>query len=384
MAKILMYGGSGIISSQIADLAIRCGHAVTMVNRGKRKQFIHPKAQCILADMKGEPIETLKLKLHNDYDTIIDFLSYTVHELQRNMELAKGHCSQYIFISSATVYTPKEGRYKESDPIGNCEWFYANEKAACEKFLIANAERFGFYYTIIRPYVTYGETRIPLQFAPLEYYTIIHRMKFGKPVPVYEKDTACTLTTSKDFAVAAVGLIQNEAARGEVFHITGAYETTWNKALEIEAESFGVSCDMIPIPERIFRSRRFSQGLNVAEVIGDKSRDMLFDNSKIKSIVPSFQGKTELKTELREIVAHFSLALESRSVNQAWEGRVDRMLAQSGMLNADQKRKLCYCRSDGGKKTELLVYFLNRYTVTYYLYETCKKAHVKLKKILKR
>ena len=41
--KILMIGGTGIISSEICSLSIERGHDVTIVNRGKRKSLMLDK-----------------------------------------------------------------------------------------------------------------------------------------------------------------------------------------------------------------------------------------------------------------------------------------------------------------------------------------------------
>ncbi|MBO4299375.1 MAG: NAD-dependent epimerase/dehydratase family protein, partial [Clostridia bacterium] len=335
MASILMFGGSGIISSEIVSLALRRGHDVTIVTRGRRRRFMHPGAHSIEADLR-EPLDALKEKLAGSYDTVMDFLSYDVDGLRRKMALSAGRCSQYVFISSATAYATKAGRYVEDDPIGGSAWDYANGKAACERFLAEQAAACGFGYTIIRPYVTYGVTRIPLQFAPLEYYTIIHRMRCGKPIPLYERDVRCTLTHSRDFAVAAVGLIQNKNAFSQAYHITGAYETTWTEALMLEAKAFGLEPDIVRVPDAVLRNPDVTRGINAIEVIGDKSRDMLFDNAKIRAAVPEFTGTTTLGEAIGEIAAYFEGSADARRVNYAWDGQADHMLAHSGLLTPAQ------------------------------------------------
>ena len=60
--KILMIGGTGIISSEICSLSIERGHDVTIVNRGKRKSLINEKAHLIVADVRQESAEQIKMK----------------------------------------------------------------------------------------------------------------------------------------------------------------------------------------------------------------------------------------------------------------------------------------------------------------------------------
>lgn len=376
MAHLLIYGGSGIISMEIAALAIQNGHKVTMVNRGQRKAHIAPQAECIIADIRSEPLEKLCKKIPGYYDAVFDFLSYTIDELKRNTAIVKNRCQQYIFVSSATVYNDKEKRYTEQDPIGESKWDYAVQKAVCEAWLAQNAQKLGFTYTIIRPYVTYGKTRIPFQFAPLEYYTLIHRMRSGKAIPLLEDKVTCTLTNAKDFAVGAIGLVGQPKAYGQTFHITGAYETTWKQALLQVADAFGVHCDIVELPKSVFLDAKLIRGLNAAEVVGDKGRDMLFDNRKIKMVVPEFTGIRTLQDSLPEIVTYFSETAAARTVNFAWDGRCDHMLSASKRISKEQKRKLHYYPCEHRKWKEYLVYMVGRYDCLFYTNKCLKKLLV--------
>lgn len=371
--KILMYGGSGIISSEITSLAIKKGFDVAIITRGKRKLFINSDATSITADLRNESLSILQKKVSGYYDTVIDFLSYTLDELKKNMELARGHCTQYIFVSSATVYDTKHGRYRESDSIGHSEWQYAVNKATCETYLSANAKNYGFSYTIIRPYITYGRTRIPLQFGPIEYYTVIHRMNYGKCVPVYNEDVKCTLTSSKDFAVATVSLIQNPKAFGEAYHITGKCETTWMDVLKIVSNAFNVKCDIIKIPESILRNVSLSRGLDVAEVLADKGRNMLFDSTKINMLIPDFKGEQMFADEVPEIVNYYKNTPVARRVNYAWDGCIDHMLIHSDLLTKAQKKKLHYYGSENSRIKDKLNYYCNRYQILFVLSHIIKK-----------
>lgn len=374
MAKILIFGGSGIISTEIVQLTIQNGHDVTIVNRGRRKAFMHPQAKSIVADMQTETIDSLRQKIRGNFDTVIDFLAYTPKELRRNTELVKGRCSQYIFISSATVYNQKDGRFSEDDPIGVSEWSYAVNKAACERLLVESSKQMGFAYTAIRPYITYGKTRIPLQFAPIAYYTVIHRMCVGKCVPLFGENVACTLTSAKDFAVAAVGLIQNMDAYGEVYHITGSYETDWETVLAHVAAAFDCIPDIARLPESILRNRRLTRGLDVCEILADKGRNMLFNNVKICRAVPEFQGTTTFDKMLPEIVAYFTQTSEARRIDYAWDARMDRLLYKISTLNTEQKKKLKFMPCEKAGKREKWTYLINRNEVLYIAYNVIGKT----------
>ena len=87
-----------------------------------------------------------------------------------------------------------------------------NNKFLCEKYL----STLQINYTIIRPYVTYGVSRIPFPIIPEGYhYTLLERILEDKPVILYNEGQAkCTLTTTKDFAEILYKLLLNPKAYG--------------------------------------------------------------------------------------------------------------------------------------------------------------------------
>ena len=92
--KILMIGGSGIISSEICNLAICNGDSVTIFNRGKRKETINPSANLIIGDIRNEAVEAIKDKLEYSYDVVIDFISYTPSQLKKTLDITADRCKQ--------------------------------------------------------------------------------------------------------------------------------------------------------------------------------------------------------------------------------------------------------------------------------------------------
>lgn len=341
--KVLLLGGSGIISSAICDLCVKHGFDVFIINRGRRKKLINPQAKLILGDIKKDKNESLrnKLSLHK-YDVVFDFTSYLPKEIIKNLDFLSNLFSQYIFISTAVVYDDLiESRYDESTPTTNCKWNYAVNKIECEKALINSALNNHFNYTIIRPYVTYGKTRFPFQISPLEYYTIINRIKNGKPIPIFNDEIYCTLTTANEFAVAAVGLILNKKAFGEVVNIVGNYETSWKKVVEIVADKYQIETTIIDI-SKIYPNKWKFLGFNTDEILGDKSRNMLFDNRKIKRLVPVFSGDTTFEDAVIETIEYYEKDISIQLVNYAWDARLDRLLS--------------YCESSDKVKLNLIAY----------------------------
>lgn len=341
--KILLMGGSGIISSEICNLSIEKGYDVTIVNRGLRKNKINKNAKLIIADLKNDSVESIREKLDiNGYDVIVDFITYKCSQLKRTMEIANGLCKQFIFVSSATVYLEKDNDipFNEKDPIGDTGWGYAHEKAICEKYIYDNYMNYKFEYTIIRPYITYGENRIPYQVIPLKYYTLINRIKCNKPIPLFGKDIKCTLTVSKDFAVAAVGLFLNKLSYGEVFNIMGNNVTTWEKVLQYICEELNIKPNIVYLDKKCLNKNKKIIGIDYEEILFDKSRNMIFDNSKIKETVKEFGDSISVKEGISESVKYYENNKNSQKIDYLWDSRVDNLLSKT--KKTIDKDKLSY------------------------------------------
>ena len=102
-----------------------------------------------------------------------------------------------------------------------------------------------FPMTIVRPSHTYDKTLLPMEGG----YTILDRMRKGKPVIVHGDGTSLwTLTHHKDFAKGFVGLFGLPAAIGQAVHITSDEWLSWNQIFEMVANAAGVKPHLVHIP----------------------------------------------------------------------------------------------------------------------------------------
>ena len=381
--KILLMGGSGIISSEICTLAIKRGYEVSIINRGLRKNKINDNAKLIVADLKRDLAEDICQKLET-YDIIIDFISYDRNQLKRSIKIANGRCKQFIFVSSATAYLDliNNRPFDEECEVGNTGWAYAAEKAACEEMLRKGCATgmYSFDYTIIRPYVTYNETRIPYQVCPLLYYTLINRIKLGKPIPIFGDEVRCTLTTASDFAVGVVGLFMNQKAINEIFHITGDCIVTWEEVARIIGCKLGKEVFLVHFPISVLDKGSRKLGFDSDEIRYDKGRDMIFDNSKIKSVVPEFLGTTVFADAIDNSIQYFEIHKEAAVVDYSWDARIDRLI-EANSPNVNKKSISINAYGDTARKEELRIYRKNRNDFLYYTSKIVKKIFVKLRRI---
>ena len=101
--KVLIIGGTGILSTAVVDECVARGFEVTMVNRGRRVEFINKGAKLIKCDFKNKSEIEICLKgMH--FDTAIDFLIWNKEHLSYSLSVLGKLADQYIFISSAQAY----------------------------------------------------------------------------------------------------------------------------------------------------------------------------------------------------------------------------------------------------------------------------------------
>jgi nucleoside-diphosphate-sugar epimerase len=328
--KALFIGGTGIISSACVELAVARGIEVVLLNRGQASRTIPPSVQVLQGDIRDRE-STSRLLKDMTFDVVANFVAFTPEHVETDLALFRERTRQYIFISSASAYQkpPLNWPTTESTPLRNPYWPYSQAKIACEDLLTAAYRDEGFPVTIVRPSHTYDERSIPLDGG----YTVVHRMRAGKPVIVHGDGTSLwVLTHHRDFAKGFVGLLGNPHAIGEAIHITSDEVLTWNQIFEAIAQAAGARAKLVHMPsERIAAfDERWGAGL-----LGDKSHSMVFDNTKIKRFVPDYVATIPFRQGAEEIIAWYDSHPEAQKVDAARDALVDRMVAAMGTIGPD-------------------------------------------------
>ena len=329
--NILFIGGTGRLSKDVAYKALLNGNRVFLLTRGSgdKKLFIHDGYTMLYGDIRN--VEKCKELLKGYFfDTVIDFLSFTVQQLESTLSILEGKYCQYIFISTATVYDCdccQDEIKEELTPVGNSKWDYAYNKYLCEKHLESAFQDCRLtYYTIIRPYVTYGNTRFPYPIVPQNIdkeWSLIFRMINGCPVPVFEHgDIITTLTHTRDFAEFAVGLFGNDKAKNEVFHITSDERTKWESILDVLDAHLNIKSKRFYISQReIITALPYYKGI----LEGDKGNTRIFDNTKIKNAVKNSSFRIKLTDGLYETLVFYQNHPERQIIDYKWLGEIDKL-----------------------------------------------------------
>ena len=287
--KILFIGGTGTISTAISKILIAQGHDLYLLNRGKRNDVLPEATHTLIADINDETT-VANLIRNEDFDCVVDFIAFVPEHLRRDYRLFKGKTKQFIFISSASAYQKPLSDYRvtEATPLANPYWKYSRDKIACEEYLMKLYSEEEFPVTIVRPSYTYDERNVPLGVHGANgTWSVIRRMIEGKPVIIHGDGTSLwTMTHNSDFAKGFAGLIGNIRALGEAVQITSDETLTWNQIYQCIARTLNVPLKAVHVSSEFLAAAGpydFYGGL-----LGDKAVSVVFDNTKLKRIVPDF------------------------------------------------------------------------------------------------
>jgi nucleoside-diphosphate-sugar epimerase len=320
--KVLFIGGTGVISSACTQLALERGIELYLLNRGQSTRPAPENARLLQGDIR-QPDQAARIIASHTFDAVVDWVAFTPQHIETDLDLLRGKTGQFIFISSASAYQtpPASLPVTESTPLDNPFWEYSRDKIACEQRLMRAYREEKFPITIVRPSHTYDQTLLPMHGG----YTMVDRMRRGKPVIVHGDGTSLwVLTHHADFARGFVGLLGNSHAIGDAFQITSDEWLTWNQIYTLVAHAAGVEPKLVHVPSELIAAYDPQWG---ASLLGDKSTSMLFDNSKIKRVVPDFVASVPFALGARQIIQWYDADPARRRVDQAFDAIIERILA---------------------------------------------------------
>ena len=320
---MLFIGGSGVISSACSRAAVGSGIELHVLNRGRSAaRPLPPGVNVLRADIR-EPDSVRHVINDLEFDAVVDWVAFTAGHVRADVDLFRGRTRQYVFISSASAYQTPPARVPvtESTPLRNPYWQYSRDKIACEDLLVAAYRNDGFPATIIRPSHTYDQTLVPFDGG----WTVLGRMLAGKPVVVHGDGTSLwTLTHHDDFARAFVPLLGDPRTIGEAIHITSDDVLTWNQIAEAFAAALGVTARLVHVPSDAIAAADPVWG---AGLLGDKAHSMVFDNAKLRSLVPGWRAVIPFEQGAREIAAWYLADQERQVTDVALDATMDKLAA---------------------------------------------------------
>jgi nucleoside-diphosphate-sugar epimerase len=289
--NVLFVGGTGAISTASSHETVSRGNNLWLLNRGTRNHRAPAQAHLIKADMEQMTDSDTSAIRSRSWDVVVNWQVFTPAQAIRDIEMFNGTVGHYIFISSTAAYRrPQRGQLiTESDETGNDYWSYGRDKAACEEIFLKAHRGDGFPVTIVRPGHTYADFALPTNIIGLGFGLIERIINREKVIFHDGGKTLWTLTHSEDFARGLSGLYGNTETQGQSYHITSSESASWNEILMCYQNILNIEINRVDIPSTFIGEHSPRLG---PTLLGDKARDMTFDNGNIMSVVPDYKART--------------------------------------------------------------------------------------------
>ncbi|MBW4085419.1 SDR family oxidoreductase [Paenibacillus sp. S150] len=330
--KVLFIGGTGLISEAVSKLAVERGIQLYLFNRGQRNEFVPEGAQVLRGDIRN-PAEAAEALKDYEFDAVVDWIAFTPEHVRSDIDLFTGKTKQYIFISSASAYQKPQQNYliTEETPLENPYWQYSRDKIACEQLLLDAHRNSGFPVTIVRPSHTYGDTAIPAALTSWAHpWSLIDRIRKGLPIVIHGDGTSLwTLTHNTDFAKGFIGLLGNPETIGEAVHITSDESLNWNQIYAAIGQAAGKDPQVVHISTDFIAA--FAPPGTADGLIGDQAVSSVFDNSKLKRLVPDFAATVPFAEGVKRSVAWFEQHPELCTADSEWGALLDNLIAKHGV-----------------------------------------------------
>ena len=238
--KVLIVGGTGLISTALTRQLLERGDEVTLFNRGRTE----PRPQTGAALVRGDrtdfaPFEAA-LQGGPDYDCVVDMICYQPEEAASLLRAVRGKTGHLLVCSTVDVYArPAQGYpIPEDHPLGGVS-AYGQAKVACERRLFAAHAAGEVPVTVLRPAQTYGEGRDLIHVFGRD-AGVWKRLRRGQPVLVHGDGNSLWVACHiDDVARAFAGAAGNRAAFGRAYNVCGEEVMTWDEYTARAAEGLG-------------------------------------------------------------------------------------------------------------------------------------------------
>ncbi|MBR2524225.1 MAG: NAD-dependent epimerase/dehydratase family protein [Clostridiales bacterium] len=292
--KILIVGGTGIIGSSVAKAAADHGNEVWILSRkGPHNRLDQPNVNYIQGDWYDN--RSAREALSGGYDVVIDTLVFNVRHIRRSAGLSNGHCRQYIYISTDSVYPHPGANISEDDVTlpGKVKWKYGRDKLKCEQYLKEHSSEYSFYWTIVRPTITFGDTRIPVGFASRRNtFNLVERIANRKPVIRFDdassRHAVCHVSL---FGNAFLHLLLNEQTSGQCYNIADVRACTYDEIFRSIEAAVGTKGIYIHLPSETMKKYN---PVIYEDLIYDKNTEFTLNSDKIRSICPGTSFETDI------------------------------------------------------------------------------------------
>ena len=323
--KVLILGGTGVISRAITQRLLAEGREVVLFNRGTKDLPFSKDVRVIRGD-RTKAEDFAKAFGTERFDVVIDMLSFNRKDAEETVKVFRNRVSHLIITSSIAAYkrpykslpTREEAESLFDNPI----FPYAFQKAEMERYLWDLIAKERLPITLLRPSLTYGAGAANIGILR-QNYGIVDRIRKGKPLVMFgDGSTPWQFTFVEDLAKAYTGVAGNPKTFGQAYHATSDELHRWEDLYLEIGRLVGKDPGIVHIPSEVLM--KAAPNL-CSHLFFEKTYPGVFDNAKIKAAVPSFKATVTFRDGLSGLLDWFEK--EARTVDPEKDKLEDDLVA---------------------------------------------------------
>ncbi|MBM3290005.1 MAG: NAD-dependent epimerase/dehydratase family protein, partial [Candidatus Hydrogenedentes bacterium] len=245
--RVLVLGGTGLISTAIVEWLVAKGHTPVLFNRGRSPRRFEYDIETITgdrADFAGfaRAMRTVRA------DAVIDMITFDAKTAAHNVRVFRDRVKHFVFCSTVCVYGGPLTRVPadETEPHRPVSEYGANKSKAEAAYMKAYRES-GFPVTIMRPSHCYGPGQPLLDIWGYN-ASLVTRIRKGLPIIVPGDGQGLWQPGYiGDMAKGFVGALGRKVTLGKAYNIVGPEIMTWRAFHERMARAIGCEANIAPM-----------------------------------------------------------------------------------------------------------------------------------------
>lgn len=299
--KVLIIGGSGLISTGIVQALRTRGADITVFNRGQTDDRLGP-VRHLNGDRNDFAAFERTVAAAGPWDVVIDMICFRPDQAASDLRAFAGRCGHFIFCSTVCTYGNTQTIIPTTEATPqNPHSTYGRDKVACEQlFLRAHAEG-KLPVTILRPSHTYGPGGPVINNVGWE-ATFVDRLRKGRPIVVSGDGHGLWQSAySEDVGVGFAFAAGRAKCFGEAYNIVGDEVVTWDEYTRRTAAAIGAPAPrIVHIPTDVLLALDKARYNALEEIFRYHG---VYSNEKIRRDIPEYRSAMPYEEGVRRTVA---------------------------------------------------------------------------------
>ncbi|MCC6695981.1 MAG: NAD-dependent epimerase/dehydratase family protein [Candidatus Hydrogenedentes bacterium] len=319
--RVLVLGGTGLISTAIVERLLHTGHDVVLFNRGRTPARFAGNVTRIQGDRQDFGDFQHKVTT-SDYDAVIDMITFDPRTAAHAVEVFQGRVSQYLFCSTVCVYggpltTIPAHEDEPLRPVSD----YGRGKRDAEQVFMTAWEQSEFPVTIFRPSHCYGPGAPLLDIWGYN-ASLVSRIREGRPILIPGDGRGLWQPGFVgDMAKGFVGAVGCAASLGMAYNIVGDEIMDWRTFHERMARAIGCEANLVCMTTSQLLAGAPDGAGSMLEV--NFQYHAAYTNERLKADVPDFSGLLPWEDGVRRTVEWMdSAGVHEPSDSRPWIDRL--------------------------------------------------------------